>query len=156
MIHIQEKPIKILLVISAAIILVAFSGGCGGSPQPTATLNDLVTKPEQFSGKTVTVDGIYVNGWESTVLTENITFSGSSEARELKASENSIWFAGFVPLDISDKLYQHTSPLAGPQHYGKLRVTGLFETGGKYGNTYLFKYRITVKSVEMLDWTPPE
>jgi hypothetical protein len=146
---------KLVLLVCSLILGLSFTG-CGGGSQPTTTLNELVTDPAQFSGKTITVDGIYINSWESTVLAENITFTGSSGARELKVPENSIWFAGFLPVDINNKLHQHTSPLAGPQHYGKLRVTGLFETAGKYGNSYTFKYRITAKNVEILDWTPPE
>jgi hypothetical protein len=137
-------------------MLSLFLGGCGGGSQPTATLDELVTKPEQFDGKTVTVDGIYINSWESTELAGNIALTGSGDIKELKAAGTSIWFSGIIPLDISDKLYKHTSPLAGPQHYGKLRVTGLFEAGGKYGNNYLFKYRITVEKVELLDWKPAE
>jgi len=146
---------KKVVLLTFTLVLGLLCGGCGAS-QPTATFTDLVTKPAQYSGKTVTVDGIYINGWESTILADNITFTGSAGSRELKAPDNSIWFAGFLPLDISNKLYEYTSPLAGPQHYGKVRVTGIFETGGKYGNTYLFKYRITAQKVELLDWKPPQ
>jgi hypothetical protein len=147
---------KLLIFSALVLILSLFLGGCGGGSQPTTTLDELAAKPEQFNGKTVTVDGIYVNGWESTVLAGNISFTGTGETKELKTAGTSIWFAGFLPLDINDKLYKHTSPIAGPQHYGKLRVTGLFESGGKYGNTYSFKFRITAEKVELLDWTSPE
>jgi hypothetical protein len=146
------KAIVLLTII--LVLLITFYGGCGSSAM--VTFDELLAKPERYNGKTVTVDGIYVNGWEWTVLAGNIAFIGSSESKELKPVGNAIWFAGFLPQDVRDHLYQYTSPGAGPQHYGKVRVTGIFESGGKYGNMDAYRYRITASKVEFLDWTPPK
>ena len=146
------KAIVFLSVI--LILLITFSGGCGSSAR--VTFDELLSKQEQYNGKTVTIDGIYVNGWEWTILAENIAFIGSSDSKELKVVGNSIWFAGFLPQYVRDHLYQYTSPGAGPQHYGKIRVTGIFESGGKYGNMDAYKFRITASKVELLDWKSPE
>jgi hypothetical protein len=147
---------KTLLLTIAFMVFIMVCGGCAAHSEPSVNLNELVSAPEQFNGKTVTVDGIYINGWEFTILTEGITFTVSGDSKELKAVGDSIWFAGFLSQDIRDRLYSYTSPGAGPQRYGKIRVTGLFESGGKYGNMNSYKYRITVEKAELLDWTPPE
>jgi len=148
------KPVLWLVV--PLIIIGLLCGGCGAKPAVAAMLSELISKPEQFNGKTVTVDGLYVSGWESTVLAENIKFTISGESKELSVVGKPIWFAGTMPLDIQNKLYQNTSPVAGPQHFGKVRVTGLFEYGDNYGYGKIYKYRITASKVELLDWTPPE
>jgi hypothetical protein len=146
----------IVLFLFTIVLLITFIGGCSSASNATVTFDELLAKPEQYNSKTVTVDGIYVNGWEWTVLAGNITFIGNSGSKELKAVGNAIWFAGFLPQDVRDHLYQYTSPGAGPQRYGKVRVTGIFESGGKYGNMDAYRYRITASKVELLDWTPPK
>jgi hypothetical protein len=146
----------IVLLSVTLILLVIFSGGCRSGSKATVTFDELIAKPEQYNGKTVTVDGIYVNGWEWTILAGNIAFIGNGDSKELTVADNAIWFAGFLPQDVRDRLYQYTSPGAGPQHYGKVRVTGIFESGGKYGNIDAYKFRITASRVEILDWTPPK
>ncbi len=144
--------------LTAPLIVLTLLCGCGSKSVPTAAFNDLISNPQQYNGKTVTVDGIYVSGWESTVLAENIKFTvnDSDASKELNILGKPIWFAGFIPLDIQNKLYQNTSPAAGPQHFGKVRVTGLFEYGDNYGYGKIYKYRITATKVELLDWTPPQ
>jgi hypothetical protein len=137
------------------VLLALCPGGCGGS-KANVTLGELVANPDQYSGKTVTVDGVYVNGWGSTVLADDIKYTAVGELKELNIVGNSIWFSGFLPQNVRDKLYAHTSPGAGPEHFAKVRVTGLFETEGNYGNMNQFKYRITVNKTKLLDWTPPE
>ncbi len=145
----------IALIFLVLIVFAAFPIGCGGSGV-IVTLNDLVAQPQLYSGKTVTVEGIYLNDWAATVLAEEVRFSGNGDTKELMLYGNSIWFSGFLSKEIREKLYQYTSPEAGPQRYGKIRATGLFETEGKYGNMNQYRYRMTVESAELLDWTPPE
>ena len=146
------KRIFCLLVLP--VILIVFSG-CG-TKAAAVTFNDLISNPQQFNGKTVTIEGIYVSGWESTVLTQDINFTIKDEIKELNIIGKPIWFAGSLALDIQTRLYQNNSPAAGPQHFGKLRVTGLFEYGGNYGYGKIYKYRITATKTEMLDWAPPK
>jgi hypothetical protein len=137
------------------LLLNILCGGCAAHSRVSTTLTELVSQPDKFNDKTITVDGIYVIGWEWTVLADDIKFTGSGNPKELNVIGNSIWFAGIIPPDIMSRLYQYTSPAAGPQHFGKIRVTGRFESG-KYGNWDEYKYRITASKVELLDWTPPE
>lgn len=147
---------KTVVFFMVALVLLALCpGGCGGS-KANVTLGELVANPAQYSGKTVTVDGVYINGWGSTVLADDIKYIAVGELKELNIVGNSIWFSGFLPQNVRDKLYTHTSPGAGLEHFAKVRVTGLFETEGKYGNMNQFKYRITVQKTVLLDWTPPE
>ncbi len=148
---------KTIVLLSVSVFLAClFCGGCAARSELSASINELTSNPEQYNGKTVTVDGIYINGWESTVLAEGIAFIVGGDSKELEAVGDSIWFAGFLSQDIRDRLYSYTSPGAGPQRFGKIRVTGLFESNGKYGNMNAYKYRITVQKAELLDWTPPE
>ena len=148
---------KVIVLFTVTLILmVLFSSGCGSGTKATVTFEELLAKPEQYNGKTVTVDGFYVNSMEATVLAGSIKFMPSGESKELTTVGNTIWFAGFLPQKVRDKLYAFTSPGAGQQHYAKVRVTGLFEYGGKYGNLFAYRYRVTASSVELLDWTPPQ
>lgn len=147
---------KNIVLYFSLFILTLFLSGCGGNSAASATLDDLVSHPEQYSGKTVIVEGIYINGWEWTVLADGIAFLGDEKPKELTIVGNSIWFAGIIPLETRNQLYDYTSPGAGQQHFGKLRVTGLFESGGKYGYLSQYKNRITADKVELLDWAPPE
>ena len=147
----------VFLIIVALIIIPLAGGGCGGDAKSVAvTINDLITNPEQYSGKTVTVEGIYVRGWEVDVLAESAAFLGTGKAKELKPVGATIWFAGLVPVEVQNGLYKFDSAQFGVQSYGKVRVTGLFETEGDYGNMNQYKYRITATKIELLDWTPPE
>ena len=148
------KAIVLFSIIVVWLILV--TGGCSAGSKATITFDELIANAEKYNGKTVTVDGIYVSSMESTVLTGNIHFTPSGESKELLTAGTDIWFAGFLPQKVRDKLYAYTSPDAGPQHYGKLRVTGVFESGGKYGNMHTFHYRIIASGVETVDWAPPK
>ena len=148
---------KVIVLLVLILVCLAFlTGGCGRGSKATVTLDELVANPQQYHNKTVTVDGIYITGWESTILANDVTFISSGSKKELTIVGNAIWFAGFMPLKIQEKLYQHTSPGAGLQHFGKVRVTGLFEYGGPYGYGNAYRYRINLEKAQWLEWTPPE
>ena len=139
------------IVLLAIILWVGY--GMDAAPVP---FSKLVNEPEQYSGRTVTVEAIYVNGWETSLLTEYVAYIGNGSNRELKPVGDSIWLEGPIPQEIQDRLFKITSPAGESAYYGKFKVTGLFETEGKYGAMDQFKYRLTVKNVELLEWTPPE
>jgi hypothetical protein len=151
----RDNMKKLLLVMIGFSLLGLFCG-CGGKTAVTAVLTDLTSNPQSFNGKTITVEGVYISGWESTVLAEDISFTVKDNTKELNISGTPVWFAGTLPLEIQNKLYQNTSPAAGPQHFGKIIATGLFEYGGNYGYGKIYKYRITASKIELLDWEPPE
>lgn len=138
------------------ITLLMLCAGCGAAPPVSTTINELTSNPAQFSGKTVTFEGIYVRGWEWLLISDSVAYIGSGDARELRPVGDSIWFAGLVPKEIQDGLYSFRSATGDTTYFGKVRVTGKFETEGGYGHTNQYKYRITATKVELLDWTPPE
>jgi hypothetical protein len=147
---------RVIVLITTVILLCgALSSGCGTGPTPV-TFNDLVSEPEQYSGKTVIVEGIYVRGWEWIVLADSVAFIGTGDFRELVPVGESMWFGGLVPEEVQDNLYTYTSAAGDASYYGKIRATGLFETEGKYGHMNLYKYRFTASKIELLEWTPPE
>lgn len=61
-----------------------------------------------------------------------------------------------MPSEVSSRLYVQTDTPSGyAEHFGKVRVTGDFETGARYGHMDAYSYQITVKSAESVDWSPP-
>jgi hypothetical protein len=141
--------IPIAFIILLALILW-FGYGMDTAP---VLFSKLVGEPEGFNDRTVTVEAIYVSCGELTLLTEYVIYLGTGSGRELKPVGDSIWLEGQIPQEIQNQLFQITIPAS---FYGKLKVTGLFETEGGYGPADQFKYRLTAKKVELLDWTPPE
>jgi hypothetical protein len=145
---------RVFLLVISIVLVLGVAAGCGQASVPV-TLNDLLTTPEQYSGKTVTVEGIYVRSWEWNMLTEQITFAGNAKNQELVPSAKAVWFAGVLPQEIQDRLYKYINWAGDPTRYARFRVTGKFETG-KYGPMNRYKSRVTAEKIEWLDWTPPQ
>ncbi len=146
---------KVLAFSLSFIILILCCGGCGAKAT-AVPFNDLVAEPEQYNGKTVTVEGIYLRGWEWIILTESVAFLGTGGSKELRPVGQSIWFAGLMPNEVQEGLYRYVSPAGDATYYGKVKVTGVFECDGNYGNMKAYKYRITAEEIELLEWTPPQ
>ena len=67
-----------------------------------------------------------------------------------------IWVKGGITQAVADKLYTQTDTPSGySEHMGKLKVSGQFETGAKYGHLDSYLYQITITSAEVLEWSPP-
>jgi hypothetical protein len=147
---------KVFIPIAAIVLLAVILWiGYGMDPTPL-NVNKLVGSAEGYNGRTVTVEAIYVSGGEGTLLTEYVTSLGTGSTRELKPVGESIWFDGTLPPELQGQLHEITSPAGETSYYGKLKVTGLFESGDSYGPVNQFKYRLTAEKVKALDWTPPE
>jgi hypothetical protein len=146
---------RVIIPIASIVILVVILY-FGYGMNTAVPFSKLVSEPERYNGRTITVEAIYFNGWEWVLLTEYVAYIGTGSARELKPVGDSIWFDGLIPQKIQDQLYKITSAAGETAYYGKLKVTGLFETGGNYGLMNRFKYQLTAKNVELLEWTPPE
>jgi hypothetical protein len=146
-----------VIILIAFIVLVAVILWIGyGIDAAPVLFSKLVSEPERYNGRTVTVEAIYVNDGEGALLTEYVAYIGTGDARELKPVGDSIWFEGPISQEIQDKLYKIAGLAEASVIYGKLKVAGVFETKGKYGPANRFKYRLTAKTVALLDWTPPE
>lgn len=66
-----------------------------------------------------------------------------------------VWIEGGLSQEIDDKLYQQQ--MMGPvERYGKVRISGKFEYGAKYGHTGGDSSQIVPSEVELLVWSPPQ
>ncbi|MFC1941863.1 hypothetical protein ACFLWU_01435 [Chloroflexota bacterium] len=65
-----------------------------------------------------------------------------------------IWIETGVPKEIYDSAYQQQQ--MGPlERFGKVKVTGKFEYGGKYGHLEGYDQQITPTATAILPWSPP-
>lgn len=118
------------------------------------TFRQLFAEPDRFSGKTISLEGFYFNGFEASIFCEELKLSGYAEGHLVPASEGP-WVNGGVPRDIYDNLY--IQKMMGPEErYGKLRITGVFEYGDRYGHMGAYSSQITVSEAELLPWTPQQ
>ena len=65
-----------------------------------------------------------------------------------------IWVESGIPKEVEDKLsrQQQMGPV---ELYGKVRMTGKFEYGEKYGHLGGFDEQITPRETTILPWSPP-
>ncbi|MDH5364587.1 MAG: hypothetical protein OEW82_05410, partial [Dehalococcoidia bacterium] len=60
---------------------------------------------------------------------------------------------GEIPREVYDQLYQQT--MMGPEErYGKVKLTGEFQYGGKYGHGGAYNSQIIPMEVVLLQWSP--
>ncbi len=145
------------LVISLLLALMVIAAGCGRqtpSTAPVVTLEQLLSSPQQYNGKTVVVETFCFSGFETIVLSERLELSGYA-AGHLVPKGRMLWIEGGIPREVYDRLYQQQ--MMGPtERYGKVRVKGKFEYGGQYGHLGGFNARITPAEMELLAWSPPQ
>ena len=64
-----------------------------------------------------------------------------------------LWVEGGIPKEIYDKLNQQQ--MMGPsERYGKLRIEGMLEYGGKYGHLGSYDAQIVPSRVHLISWSP--
>jgi hypothetical protein len=142
---------KILLVLTCIINLVALSIGC--SSNNDVMLDQLAAQPDKYIGKTVTVEGFYFAGFEIVVLCGELVPSDYYPGN-LAPAGKLVWLEGSMPADIYSKLYLQSNNVTGyPAHYGKVKITGIFQTGS-FGHLNAYQYKITIKNAELLTWSP--
>ena len=129
-------------------------------PTPTPflieiTFDKLFSNPDQYAGKDIVLTGFYFDGWETTVLSERLEYTGFAEGH-LWPRGRMVWIEdNLIPGEVYDQLYQQE--LIGPlERYGKLRINGRFEHGGRYGHVGGFTAQIVPSEVELLPWSPPQ
>ena len=64
-----------------------------------------------------------------------------------------IWVEGGTPKDVYDMLY--VQQMMGPEErFGRIRIQGVYEYGGKYGHLGGFISQIIPHKVDLLKWSP--
>jgi hypothetical protein len=153
----KSKKLKYLLsfVLTVAILGVVFSGCGSGNSNQTLTFSQLISQANKYNGKTVTLEAFYFSGFEISALAESVGPSTSGVWRIIPTG-TLVWVESGIPREIFDKLYrQSDTPSGYTEHIGRLKVTGEFATGGKYGHLDAYQYKIAITEAELLEWTPP-
>ncbi len=142
----MRRFIQGLLCVALFSLLVA----CGQSADQPAintsdpTIYDLVAAPEQFAGKTVTVQGQYL--WKPdglSVLVKGV--STRDDGTDAQPLDTPVWLEN-MPSDIQANLHRPVDSA-----YGAVSVQGTFETAGGYGPDGSYQYRLTVNQAEAIE-----
>lgn len=140
-------------MISACLIAVGMSGCQPVTTEKEVTFDELFATPK-YNGKDIILTGFYFHGFEVEVLCENLELSGLAEGHMVPTGRM-LWVEGGITKEVYDRLY--TQPMMGPiERFGKVRVTGRFSYGGKFGHLGAYDAQITPSAVELLDWKPLE
>jgi len=143
--------LSILSVLWAMSLI--FAPGCGHDKDQEVTFKELLANPSEYDGKGITIVGFYFQGFEVSVIAENLEYSGYAEGHLVPKSEM-VWIEGGIPREIFNSLYLQS--MMGPEErYGKVRVTGTFEYGEKYGHLGGYNSQIIPSDVVLLEWSRP-
>jgi hypothetical protein len=150
----MNRKCNLLGIILILVLLGTVVSGCGSGPQ-TLTFSQLISGADKYNGQIVTLEAFYFSGFEISALSGSLGPS-SSGAWRIVPSNPLIWVAGGITQELQNELYsQSDTPSGYPEHFGKLAVTGKFESGGNYGHMDAYHYRITINAASREDWTPP-
>ncbi|MFC2006617.1 hypothetical protein ACFLUQ_00395 [Chloroflexota bacterium] len=117
------------------------------------TFEQLFADPTEYSGKFITIEGVYFHGFEIIVLSEDLAFSEFAYGH-LVPEGRMIWIEGGIPEYIYKELYKQD--MIGPEeHFGKVRVSGTFEYGKEYGHLGSYNSQITPSEVAIIPWSRP-
>jgi hypothetical protein len=144
-----------LFAVSLSLLLVAAGTftGCSRGGIAEVTFDRLFSSPGAYSGREVAIEGFYFQGFETVVLSESLEYSGFAPGH-LTPGGRMIWVSGGIPKEIFDALNRQQQ--MGPEErYGKVRMTGKFEYGGKYGHLGGYDRQITPSETIILPWSPP-
>lgn len=140
------------LGLAAALMPVLLLLAC--QPKETVTFNELIAQPDNFNGKQATVEGFYFSGFEIVSLSDNLIAS-TYRPENLAPKPPLIWIEGNLGENVYNRLYvQNNTPSGYPEHFGKVKITGTFTSGGKYGHLDSYQYKITISKAELLPWSP--
>ena len=161
-----------LLALSVGLLAAAAcTGGAATDPTPTptatgtalvdptgeardVTFSELFSNPDQYKGGDIRLEGFYFDGFETTVLSERLEYTGQAEGH-LWPRGQMVWIEGnLIPPQIYSQLYEQQ--MIGPtERYGKLRIKGRFDYGARYGHVGGFAAQIVPSEVQLLQWSPP-
>ncbi len=132
----------------AVILITVF--GC--QSQRSVTFSQVISDPERYNENKITVEGFYFDSFEFIGLCERLTVLDNGR---FAPDGEVMWLNGGLPKEIYDKLSSQQVELGGfVQHYGRMKVTGKFEYGGKYGHLGGFRFQITPENALLLP--PPK
>jgi hypothetical protein len=138
----------------AAAFLAACSSQASSASAEKTDFARLAASPEMYSGKTVTIQGFWFDGFEIVVLAEGLEPSGFADGN-VRPGGTMIWVQGGLPEDVSKQLsLQPDNPTGYPAHYGRVELTGDLEYGGKYGHMDAYRYRLTVQRASLISPSP--
>lgn len=143
----------VTLIIAGLLILIVSTAGCNQSLNKEVTFDQLLSSISAYNGKDITIEGFYFQGWEIIVLSEKLEVSGYSDGH-LVPKGRMIWVSGGISKEVYDRLneQQQRGPL---ERFGKVRITGKFEYGGKYGHLGGYDQQITPIETTIIPWSPP-
>jgi hypothetical protein len=134
---------ELVLLASAMLIL----SGC--EVQKEVTFDQLTANPGSYNGRTITVDGFFFEGFEVEVLAEKLEPSGLAPGH-IWPKGKMIWIEGGIPQEARDRLTQQNQ--VGPRElFGRIRITGKFSYGSKYGHLDGYDSQIKPERVEILN-----
>jgi hypothetical protein len=149
------KYISFVLVLSLLSIIIVGCGSNSSISDNSFTFAQLISQADKYNNKTVTMEACYFGGFEISVLCEAVGPSTYDSSRIVPTGAL-IWVEKGISEEIFNKLYVQTNTPSGyAEHIGKLKVTGIFITGGHYGHMNAYNYKITITTAELLDWSPP-
>jgi hypothetical protein len=149
-----KNKLVLFLVLVLALLSVMISG-CGNSASQSIAVSQLISQADKYKGKTVTFEAFYFGGFEISALAESVGPANSGVWR-IVPNGTLIWVKSGISQELHDKFYKQTDTPSGYTEYiGKLKVSGIFETGGKYGHMDAYHYQMAITSAELLEWSPP-
>jgi hypothetical protein len=135
-----------------------FSGVLLAACQPAKVLSvtGLISQPDKYNGKEITVEGYYFSGFEISALAGELA-AANYKPGNLVPQAPLIWLTGDLGPGVYNQLYQQADTPSGyDERYGMVRVTGIFQYGGKYGHMNAYPYLLTVSTGTLLPWSPPK
>jgi hypothetical protein len=151
----QRMTGNMLFILLFMLVIVPVASGCAGEDPgngAVVSFEQLMSSPGQYNGKEVTIEGFVFLGFETTVLCEELKYSGYAEGH-LIPGERTLWIEGNIPADTYDGLYEQH--MMGPsERYGKVIARGTFQYGERYGHLGSHRYQISLSEIQLLSWSP--
>ena len=138
----------LIIVVSLIALLVSGCSNWGSIEGTSVTFEQLLSNPNKYNGKEITIEGFVFLGFETMVLSEELKHSGYAEGH-LVPGERMLWIEGGIPIDIHGEL--HEQHMMGPsERYGRVLARGVFQYGGQYGHLGAYKYQIILSEIQLL------
>ena len=149
----HKKLFGIFSAVAILIIMLPSTPACSARSSGGLSFDELTSHPADYNAKTVTFEAFVFTGFEISALSSGLTHPAASD--RWTPIQPLIWLSGNIPQAVLDRLYTQTQTPSGyDEHYGKIRVTGTFEYGGKYGHLDSYNFRLTATDAMWIDWTP--